>query len=55
MSEPEAHRQVDRRDGRLEGMNDDEPDAGAPEGERAMKDTQRDLTSLSGPVKRQRR
>lgn len=50
---PDAHRHVDRRDGGLEGQNDVEPDerrATAPE--RAMKDAQRDLTSLSGPVLR---
>ncbi|GEM_PF-4868841 len=52
MENPTAHRQVDRRDGRLEGAQDDEPDANAPEAERAMKDAQRDLTSLSGPVTR---
>lgn len=54
MTPSEAHRQVDRRDGRLEGAPDDEPDADAPEPQRAMKDAQRDLTSLSGPPPRAR-
>lgn len=47
---PEAQRHVTLRDGRLEGEPDVEPDAQEPE--RPMKDAQRDLTSLSGPVKR---
>lgn len=41
-----AQRSVARRDGRLEGEPDVEPD-----GSSRMKDTQRDLTSLSTPVK----
>lgn len=45
MPEPEAHRQVARRDGGLEGG----PDAEAGP-RRKAKDAQRDLTSLSGPV-----
>lgn len=46
----EITRHVTRRDGRLEGEPDTEP--GRPEDRRAraMKDAQRDLTSLSGPV-----
>lgn len=47
---PEATRHVARRDGRLEGEPDVEPDAPSPR--QPMKDAQRDLTSLSGPVKR---
>lgn len=44
--ESTATRHVTRRDARLEGEPDVEPDAelGQP-----MKDAQRDLTSLSGP------
>lgn len=38
-----AHRHVTRRDGALEGEPDPESDRGA------LKDAQRDLTSLSGP------
>jgi hypothetical protein len=41
-----ATRHVTKRDGRLEGEPDVEPDAGAPE--RRAKEEQRDLTSLSG-------
>lgn len=49
----DAHRQVARRDARKEGEPDDEPGAeGLSDDEQAMKDTQRDLTSLSGPVPR---
>ena len=52
----EAHRQVTRRDARREGEPDLEPSAKElPEDERAMKDAQRDLTSLSGPVPRAER
>jgi hypothetical protein len=48
-----AYRHVSRRDGRLEGQPDVETDARrAPGPDRAMKDAQRDLTSLSGPVPR---
>jgi hypothetical protein len=50
MPDPTAHRQVARRDARLEGEIDHEPDADSSE--RPMKDAQRDLTSLSGPVDR---
>lgn len=42
----EAHRKVARRDGRLEGEPHNEPAGGS-----RMKETQRDLTSLSTPVK----
>lgn len=49
----EAHRHVTRRDAREEGEPDDEPSAAQLDAdERAMKDAQRDLTSLSGPVPR---
>jgi hypothetical protein len=48
---PEAHRQITRRDARPEGEPDVEPSAEQlSEKENAMKDTQRDLTSLSGPL-----
>lgn len=50
---PEATRHVTRRDARREGEPDSEPSGEAlSEDDRAMKDTQRDLTSLSGPVHR---
>lgn len=50
-AEEPATRHVTLRDGRLEGEPDLEPDAvGATREERAMKDNQRDLTSLSGPL-----
>lgn len=53
MPEPEAHRQVTRRDARAEGEPDDEPSSGTMDAdERAMKDAQRDLTSLSTPPPR---
>ena len=48
--DPEATRHVVRRDGRLEGEPDVEPDSPSPQ--QPMKDAQRDLTSLSGPVER---
>lgn len=50
---PEAHRGVARRDAGLEGERDAEPSGALTEDERAMKETQRDLTSLSGPTHRQ--
>lgn len=51
----DAHRQVVRRDARKEGEPDDEPSAPVlSDDEQAMKDTQRDLTSLSGPIPRAR-
>lgn len=51
----DAHRHVTRRDARLEGEPDLEPDAAtSDEDERAMKETQRDLTSLSSPLPRGR-
>ena len=51
MEQTEAHRQVTRRDARKEGEPDMEPsDKELTERELAMKDTQRDLTSLSGPL-----
>jgi hypothetical protein len=51
MDDPaKAQRHVTLRDGRLEGEPDVEPDAREPE--QPMKDAQRDLTSLSGPVRR---
>ena len=43
-----AHRHVARRDGSLEGEPDAEPTD-------ASKEAQRDLTSLSGPVPKERR
>lgn len=49
-SPPRATRHVTLRDGRLEGEPDVEPDAREPQ--QPMKDAQRDLTSLSGPVRR---
>jgi hypothetical protein len=50
---PDATRHVTRRDARKEGDPDPEPSGEAlSDDERAMKDTQRDLTSLSGPVHR---
>lgn len=49
-SEPEATRLVTRRDGRQEGEPDVEPGAREDPRAQAMKDTQRDLTSLSGPI-----
>lgn len=50
-----AHRQVARRDAREEGEPDMEPSAKELQGdELAMKDSQRDLTSLSTPVPRAR-
>lgn len=52
MPDATAHRQVARRDARLEGEPDNEPDAASAQ--RPMKDAQRDLTSLSGPVLRQK-
>lgn len=49
----EAHRQVTRRDARLEGEPDSEPSGeGLPPEEQAEKDAQRDLTSLSTHVPR---
>lgn len=52
----EANRLVTRRDARREGEPDAEPSAKTlPDDERAMKDAQRDLTSLSGPVRRAER
>ena len=51
VEEPTAQRHVTRRDARLEGEPDVEPGAEAGAGQ-AMKETQRDLTSLSGPLKR---
>lgn len=48
--EPEATRQVTRRDARREGEPDVEPDAEEGTRIQAMKDNQRDLTSLSGPI-----
>ena len=51
-----ANRQVTRRDARTEGEPDSEPSAQSlPEDEQAMKDAQRDLTSLSTPVPRAER
>lgn len=51
----DAHRQVTRRDARREGEPDTEPSAKElSRPEQAMKDAQRDLTSLSGPVPRAR-
>ena len=48
-----ANRQVTRRDARKEGEPDAEPSGQTlPDDERAMKDAQRDLTSLSTPVPR---
>lgn len=48
---PDATRHVTRRDGRLEGEPDAEPGGEALDARaRAEKDTQRDLTSLSGPI-----
>lgn len=46
MHDPEANRQITRRDARREGEPDVEQDAGI---EDRMKEAQRDLTSLSGP------
>lgn len=52
--DPEAHRHVTRRDGREEGEPEVEPSTEeSSAAEVAMKDAQRDLTSLSGPVYRQ--
>lgn len=51
--DPRAQRHVTRRDARLEGEPDVEPSADEPDS--AMKEAQRDLTSLSGPVPRDRR
>lgn len=52
----EANRQVTRRDARKEGEPDAEPsEQTLPDDERAMKDSQRDLTSLSTPVPRAER
>lgn len=49
----EAHRQVTRRDAGREGEPDPETGSRGLSGdEQAMKDAQRDLTSLSGPVPR---
>lgn len=48
----DATRHITRRDARAEGEPDDETSAQLSDGERAMKDAQRDLTSLSGPVPR---
>lgn len=49
----DANRQVTRRDARREGEPDSEPSGEElSDDERAMKDAQRDLTSLSGPVPR---
>lgn len=51
---PSANRQVTRRDARREGEPDQEPSAKALDAaERATKDNQRDLTSLSGPIHRE--
>lgn len=50
----EAHRQIARRDARKEGEPDAEPSGKElTRKERATKDAQRDLTSLSGPVHRE--
>lgn len=43
-------RHVARRDGRLEDEPDSEPGSPTDRRARAMKDAQRDLTSLSGPI-----
>lgn len=51
MPTPPITRHVAHRDGREEGEPDVEPSAGS---EQAMKDAQRDLTSLSGPPPRQK-
>lgn len=51
METPKATRHVARRDARLEGEPDVEPDADAPREAVAAKEAQRDLTSLSGPVR----
>lgn len=49
----QAHRQVTRRDGRLEGEPDQEPSGtGLPDADQMQKDAQRDLTSLSTNVPR---
>jgi len=49
----DATRHVTRRDARREGEPDTEPSGQTlSAGEQAMKDAQRDLTSLSGPVPR---
>lgn len=48
----EATRHVTRRDARPEGEPDPEPSGDLSDDARAMKDTQRDLTSLSGPILR---
>ncbi|HET6403609.1 MAG TPA: hypothetical protein VFH78_03090 [Candidatus Thermoplasmatota archaeon] len=49
----DATRHVTRRDARREGEPDTEPSGQTlSSGEQAMKDAQRDLTSLSGPVPR---
>lgn len=45
-----ATRHVTRRDGRLEGEPDVEPSAELGPRELAQKESQRDLTSLSGPI-----
>ena len=50
-SRMDVTRHVTRRDGRKEGEPDVEPGAGTGP-EQAMKDAQRDLTSLSGPPPR---
>lgn len=44
---PTATRHVARRDGQLEGEPDPEPSASLDPHERARKEAQRDLTSLS--------
>lgn len=49
MPPPRVTRHVAHRDGREEGEPDMEPSAGS---DQAMKDAQRDLTSLSGPPPR---
>lgn len=51
MDEPRANRHVTLRDGRREGEPDVEPSVG---GAAAMKEAQRDLTSLSGPPLREK-
>lgn len=47
--DPEANRHVTRRDGRREGEPNVDEDADLGEEAMAFQETQRDLTSLSGP------
>lgn len=46
----DIQRHITRRDARAEGEPDVEPSADMSDGAVAMKEAQRDLTSLSGPV-----